>query len=156
MTPAQITGSTFRGGLLRGVLAAALALLTHLRLNGNTLSGRIPAKLQQLTALTHLYLANNSLTGCVPPSLRNVSNNDPATLGLPDCGAPADTSYGEHMLGEGSYQFTLADTPLNFDVPAGRRLEIGSCCLEPTKAMVQLALVLSFATRRAARGSVLT
>ena len=27
MTPAQITGSTFRGGLLRGVLAGAVALL---------------------------------------------------------------------------------------------------------------------------------
>ena len=81
-------------------------------------------KLQQRTALTHLYLADNSLTGCVPPSLRNVSNNDLASLGLSDCGTPTDASYGEHTLSEGSYQFTLVDTPLHFEVPAGLRLEV--------------------------------
>ena len=60
----------------------------------------------------------------MPPSLRNVSNNDLASLGLSDCGTPTDVSYGEHTLSEGSYQFTLVDAPLHFEVPAGLRLEI--------------------------------
>ena len=87
------------------------------------LTGLVPSKLQQLTALTHLYPADNSLTGCVPPSLRDVSNNDLTTLGLTDCGAPSDISFGEQTR-DGSYQFTLVDTPLHFEVPAGLRLEI--------------------------------
>ena len=87
------------------------------------LTGLAPSKLQQLTALTHLYLADNSLTGCVPPSLRDVSNNDLTTLGLTDCGAPSDISFGEQTR-DGSYQFTLVDTPLHFEAPAGLRLEI--------------------------------
>ena len=134
-TPQRVTKLELANSGLTGALSGLLGdltELTELRLSGNTLTGRVPSKLQQLTALTHLYLADNSLTGCVPPSLRNVSNNDLASLGLPDCGPPADTSYGEHMLGEGSYQFTLADTPLNFDVPAGLRLEVVGLVLSGT------------------------
>ncbi len=57
-------------------------------------------------------------------SCRSVSNHDLASLRLADCGATTDVSYGEHTLSEGSYQFTLVDTPLHFEAPAGLRLEI--------------------------------
>ena len=126
-TPQRVTKLELASSGLTGELTGLLGNLTgltHLRLNANALTGRIPSKLQLLTALTHLYLAGNSLTGCVPPSLRDVNNNDLASLGLSDCGAPTDVSYGEHILSEGSYQFTFVDIPLHFEVPAGLRLEI--------------------------------
>ena len=115
-TPQRVTSLSLASSGLTGELSGPLGdltRLTELRLNGNSLTG-----------LTHVYLAGNAFTGCLPPSLRTVTNNDIASLGLSDCGAPTDTSYREHTFGEGSYQFTLVDTPLHFDVPAGLQLEI--------------------------------
>ena len=126
-TPQRVTGLSLANSGLTGELSGPLGDLTgltELRLNGNSLTGMVPSKTALLTGLTHVYLASNAFTGCLPPSLRTVTNNDIASLGLSDCGAPTDTSYGEHTFGEGSYQFTLVDTPLHFDVPAGLQLEI--------------------------------
>ena len=126
-TPMRVTKLELARSGLTGELSGLLGDLdglTELRLDRNALSGRIPSKLTQLSDLAHLYLGGNTLSGCVPTFPSSVTNNDLATLGLTDCDAPTDVSFGRHTLGEGSYEFTLTDTPLHFDVPQGLRLEI--------------------------------
>ena len=94
-TPQRVTKLELADSGLTGELTGLLGnltALTHLRLNANALTGKIPSKLQLLTALTHLYLANDALTDCVPASLRTVTNNDLATLNLPDCTPPRRVS----------------------------------------------------------------
>ncbi len=94
-TPKRVTQLELADSGLTGELTGLLGnltALTHLRLNANALTGKIPSKLQLLTALTHLYLANDALTDCVPASLRTVTNNDLATLNLPDCTPPRRVS----------------------------------------------------------------
>ena len=67
------------------VLWAGAGDVWHLRLDGNRLTGTIPAELGRLTNLTVLYLSGNPLTGCVPASLRDVEDTDFAQLGLTFC-----------------------------------------------------------------------
>ena len=153
-TPQRVTSLSLANSGLIGELSGLLGDLTgltELRLSGNSLTGMIPSKLAQLTALTHLYLANNTLSGCVPSSLLTVANNDLATLSLSSCSSPADISYGEHTLAAGTYQFTLTDTPLHFDVPSGLQLEIvGLVISEPAEGSTSgVGLIL----RNAAGGS---
>ncbi len=126
-TPRRVTKLELASSGLTGELSALLGDLTgltHLRLDDNSLTGRIPSKLQLLTALTHLYLANDGLTGCLPASLRTVSNNDLASLGLPDCGAPRVASgHGRKLSLAGgqtvSYQYLGAGPFLVVDLPEG-------------------------------------
>ena len=54
-------------------------------MESNELSGAIPQELGRLPDLEDVGLRDNNLTGCVPPPLREVPNNDSASLGLPDC-----------------------------------------------------------------------
>ena len=61
--------------------------VTGLYLNGNRLSGSIPAALGNLSNLTGLYLKDNELSGCIPDSLFTVADNDLDSLGLLSCGA---------------------------------------------------------------------
>ena len=105
--------------------------LAELRLSGNALTGRIPSKLQLLTALTHLYLANNALTDCVLASLRTVTNNDLATLNLPDCAPPRVASgHGRKLQLAGgqtvSYQRLGRGPVLVVDLPEGYTFTIES------------------------------
>ena len=94
VTQLSLASSSLTGELPRGL--GELTALTHLRLNGNQLTGHVPGALATLTGLTHLYLAGNSgLTGCIPPALRTITNNDMATLGLPDCAPLALTLTAE-------------------------------------------------------------
>lgn len=128
-TPQRVTRLNLASQGLTGELSGLLGSLTgltQLRLDGNTLTGRIPSRLEQLTHLTHVFFGGNRLSGCVPLVLRTVANNDVATLGLSDCPAPTDISYGEHTLAAGTYKFVLVEggAPVVFDVPAGLRLEI--------------------------------
>ena len=143
-TPRRVTKVELADGGLTGEISGLLGELTgltELRLNGNALTGRIPSKVALLTDLTHVSLAGNALTGCLPPSLRAVANHDLATLGLPDCGAPVDFSYGEHPLtGEetltaGTYQVIWEagagdSPPLVFDVPPGLELVVDGWVLQ--------------------------
>ena len=128
-SPQRVTRLSLASSGLTGELSGLLGALTgleQLRLNGNSLAGSIPSKLEQLIDLTHVYLSGNTLSGCLPLVLRMVANSDVTSLGLPDCPAPTDISYGEHTLGEGTYRFALSEDepPLIFDVPAGLQLEI--------------------------------
>ena len=94
VTKLSLANSSLTGELPRGL--GGLTALTELRLNGNQLTGHVPWALTQLPSLTHLYLAGNSgLTGCIPPALRTITNNDMATLGLPDCAPLALTLTAE-------------------------------------------------------------
>ena len=84
VTKLSLANSSLTGELPRGL--GGLTALTQLRLNNNQLTGHVPWALTQLTSLTHLYLAaNTGLMGCIPPALRTITNNDMASLGLPDC-----------------------------------------------------------------------
>lgn len=128
-TPRRVTKVELANGGLTGEisgLVGELDGLTELRLDGNALTGRIPSKVATLSRLTHVYLAGNAFTGCMPPSLRAVANSDLATLGLPDCSAPVDVSYGDHTLTAGAYQviWNEGDPPLIFEVPDGLQLEL--------------------------------
>ena len=49
------------------------------------LSGSIPSELGNLDNLEYLYLDGNQLSGCVPAKLLDVPSNDVARLGLPSC-----------------------------------------------------------------------
>ena len=62
-----------------------LSNLTRLLLSDNRLTGSIAKELGNLSNLQELYLGGNLLTGCVPAGLRDVPNNDIASLGLPFC-----------------------------------------------------------------------
>ena len=67
-----------------------LSNLVVLSLWGNQLTGQIPSELGILSNLQSLWLSGNQLTGCIPPGLREVANNDLASLSLPFCDAPLD------------------------------------------------------------------
>ncbi len=126
-TPKRVTQLELADSGLTGELTGLLGNLTeltHLRLNANALTGRIPSKLQLLKALTHLYLANDALTGCLPASLRSVSNNDLATLNLPDCAVPTEASgQGRKLLLGGgqtiAYRLPGRTATLIVDLPEG-------------------------------------
>ena len=144
-TPRRVTALSLANSGLTGELTGllgTLTALTELRLDGNALPGMVPSKLSQLAALTHLYLAGNDLTGCVPSSLRMVANNDIPSLGLADCGAPTDISHGQHLVEEGTYEYSFQGVtqPLIFDVPAGLRFDIRGVVMSepPTDGSVGL------------------
>ena len=59
--------------------------LQGLYLDGNRLSGAIPAALGDLPRLSELYLENSGLSGCIPAGLSGVNSHDLDTLGLSDC-----------------------------------------------------------------------
>ena len=64
-----------------------LSNLTDLVLYNNQLTGEIPPELGGLSNLMGLGLSSNRLTGCIPEGLRDVWDNDFASLNLPDCDA---------------------------------------------------------------------
>ena len=73
---------------LTGSIPPEFEGLTSVRvldLHDNGLSGSIPWELGELSNLLRLALSDNSFGGCIRPSLRNISSNDLADLGLPDC-----------------------------------------------------------------------
>ena len=66
----------------------SFANLERLSLQGNQLTGSIPAQLGDVAELEWLYLAQNPLTGCIPIALNALTNTDLSDLGLAEC--PAD------------------------------------------------------------------
>ena len=96
-------GVTTRGGRVAelslpnrnmdGVIPAGLGNLSALKtldLSSNSLTGQIPASLNNLR-LSRLRLGGNSLTGCVPPNLLKVSDSDVASLNLSACRSATPT-----------------------------------------------------------------
>ena len=76
------------GNRLSGSIPAAIHFLSNLEklyLNDNQFDGVIPARLGNLNKLEELYLSRNPLTGCIPTELRDTTNNDLSSLGLPYC-----------------------------------------------------------------------
>ncbi len=74
---------------LSGEIPPELGSLSNLQvliLRENRLSGEIPPDLRSLSNLQVLILRENRLNGCIPEGLREVTQNDLAELGLPDCG----------------------------------------------------------------------
>ncbi len=71
-----VTGLELNGNSLTGEIPAVLGNLSNLRrleLRGNALTGRIPAALGNLSNLTVLSLAWNALTGPIPTALGSLS-----------------------------------------------------------------------------------
>ena len=84
----RVTAIDLSRNRLTGTIPTRLSALIHLQtldLSDNELVGSIPPDLTSLTDLSTLYLAGNRLTGCVPAKLREIENNDLATLGLATC-----------------------------------------------------------------------
>lgn len=71
-----------------GVTVDGLGRIAKLELTNNNLAGQIPHELIGVVdTLATLKLAGNTgLTGCIPVALKDVTDNDLATLSLPDCG----------------------------------------------------------------------
>lgn len=68
----DVVGLALNGNGLSGTLPASLGNLAGLQyvyLHDNDLSGSIPASLGNATSLYHLYLSNNNLTGAIPAEL---------------------------------------------------------------------------------------
>ena len=73
----RVTKLEVNGNDLSGEIPAELGNLTSLeglQLHNNQLTGAIPAELGSLTNLTHLYLSGNQLTGAIPTELGNLAN----------------------------------------------------------------------------------
>ena len=66
-------------GEWHGVSTDADGRVADLRLDGNQLSGPIPAELGNLDNLEYLYLRNNQLSGSIPPELGNLANLERCT-----------------------------------------------------------------------------
>ncbi len=84
------------GNRLTGEIPPELGLpsnnLGALALDNNRLTGEIPPELGRLSDLWRLKLSGNQLTGCIPEGLRDIRQNDLASLNLPDCGAATPTA----------------------------------------------------------------
>ena len=72
-------------GEWHGVTTDSDGRVTQLILDNNQLTGEISAELGSLPNLQFLRLQGNRLTGCIPAGLRNVPDNDLDELGLDDC-----------------------------------------------------------------------
>ena len=86
----NLTGLFLSDNELTGEIPPGLGGLvqpeSELDLADNQLTGEIPTELgEPLQPASELYLGGNLLTGCVPAGLRDVPNNDIASLGLPFC-----------------------------------------------------------------------
>ena len=87
-TPGRLTGLDLDGQGLSGTLPASLGSLyelTELDLRDNSLTGTIPEELSQLENLTSLRLSGNNLTGCIPLGLKKVPDHDLISLRLLYC-----------------------------------------------------------------------
>ena len=74
---------------LSGPIPSELGNITSLHslnLRDNQLSGPIPAELDNLANLEAIFLRGNQFSGCIPNGLRDVSEGNLSTLGLPFCG----------------------------------------------------------------------
>lgn len=76
------------GNDLSGSIPPELGNLISLRefhLYDNRLTGEIPMELENLPSSMTLWVRGNLFTGCIPAGLRDISNNDWRSVGLPFC-----------------------------------------------------------------------
>ena len=88
----RVAGLHLDGNQLTGRIPAELGNLTSLRelsLGNNQLTGGIPTELGNLANLQSLYLSDNPLTGCIPESLRKLGRGL-YTPGLVFCDLTSD------------------------------------------------------------------
>ena len=74
-------GSSAPLGAWQGVTTDALGRVTHLNLQGNNLTGQIPAALSRLSHLRYLHLGSNRLSGELPAVLGDLPNLTALTVG---------------------------------------------------------------------------
>ena len=86
-----------------------LANLEELFLSHNQLTGEIPTELGNLANLQSLYLSGNQLTGCIPARLRDVPDNDLASLSLPFCEASQDACVTEGAVTDATNTGLVSD-----------------------------------------------
>jgi Leucine-rich repeat (LRR) protein len=82
-TTANVVGIFMNGNNLSGFIPASIKELIHLKtldLGTNKLSGNIPSELGNLSNLVELNLRNNQLSGSIPEELGNLKNLQNLTL----------------------------------------------------------------------------
>ncbi|CAM9401744.1 unnamed protein product [Phaeothamnion confervicola] len=75
-------------------MPAPLQSLQEIWLNGNRLSGPLPAGLGRLTALRELYLNSNELSGPLPVALSSLINLEGLNLGYNRLSGPFHNALG--------------------------------------------------------------
>ena len=97
---------------LSGPIPSELGRLANLRslvLSENQLEEEIPTELGSLRYLEELYLGGNQLTGCIPARLRDVPDNDLASLSLPFCEASQDACVTEGAVTDATNTGLVSD-----------------------------------------------
>lgn len=124
-TPGRVTGLDLSGKSLTGEIPAEiddLPKLASLRLNNNSLTGEIPTEITNLN-LNALYLGGNSFTGCVPLSLRHIKSSDLNSLDIAFCaGIAFESDVVIRSIAEGTTQGTNIGEPVAALNPDARPL----------------------------------
>ena len=108
-TPSRVKRVELDGENLTGSIPASLGNLfelTHIDLSNNSLRGDIPWELGGLYNLEEIKLSGNSLVGCIPLALKNVATNDLAYLNLPYCPPPPPSALTAGTVGKTSVQLS--------------------------------------------------
>ena len=109
----RVNGLLLDGNELTGELPAELGSLSNvqrLELGNNKLSGEIPTELGSLSNLQRLELGNNKLTGEIPTELGNLGNLEILLLGSNQLTGEIPMELGEPLqLGNSGHQFQPVD-----------------------------------------------